>query len=148
MPTAPKHDAAWAKSELKHVGLRGTAARVAVLRGLAGGSRPQSHGELVDALADMGFDQSTVYRALNELADAGLLSRLDLGDQVRRFEWKSGGAQHAGMHPHFMCVDCGALRCLEDFEVHVSPARGPRRASIGEITEVMLRGHCPACQAG
>jgi Fur family transcriptional regulator, ferric uptake regulator len=147
MPISPPRDAAWAKAELKQLGLRGTAARVAVLRSLATSTKPLSHAELVDALSEMGFDQSTVYRALNELADAGLLSRLDLGDQVRRFEWKSGGAHHEGMHPHFMCVDCGTLRCLEEFEFRLSPGRGPRRASIGVITEVMLRGHCPACQS-
>ncbi|MGL4511996.1 MAG: Fur family transcriptional regulator [Lacipirellulaceae bacterium] len=146
MAATPTRDAAWAKAEVKGVGLRGTAARVAVLRSLAGSPRPLSHGELVDLLSEMGFDQSTIYRGLNELADAGLLSRLDLGDQVRRFEWKSGGAHHDGMHPHFMCVDCGSLRCLEDFEFRLTPGRGPRRAGVGEITEVMLRGHCPACQ--
>jgi Fur family ferric uptake transcriptional regulator len=116
-----------------------------VLRHLADHGKPLSHGEVVDALSEFGFDQSTVYRVLHELTEAGLLSKLDLGDQLRRFEFRETGKDHELEHPHFMCVDCGKVTCLEEFSFQLTPSRGPRREKLGEITEVLLRGHCARC---
>ena len=140
-----KPDAAWAKQLLRDVSLRATAARVAVLRLLANAARPVSHADVVDQLADFGFDQSTMFRCLNELADAGLAARLDLGDQIRRFELRESRGEKEFTHPHFMCVDCGELSCMNDFSIQISPSRGPRRDKLGTITEIMIRGHCGSC---
>ncbi|TWT88702.1 Ferric uptake regulation protein [Pseudobythopirellula maris] len=145
MTTPVSKDAAWAKGLLRDAGLRATAARSAVLRRLSETSTPQSHAEVVQHLSDAGFDQSTLFRCLNELAGAGLLARLDLGDQVRRFELTGPDSEGVAEHAHFMCVDCGKMTCLEGFSVKLSPERGPRRKAIGEITEVLLRGHCGDC---
>ncbi len=139
-------DAAWAKQVLREVALRATAARVAVLKLLATTDGPLSHAEVVQALADFGFDQSTLFRCLNEIADAGLVTRLDLGDQTRRFELRESSSEKEFTHPHFMCVDCGELSCMEDFSVQINPSRGPRRDKLGTITEIMIRGHCGQCQ--
>ena len=136
---------AWAKGLLKQTGLRSTAARVAVLQQLAKANVPVTHAEVVESLRDFGFDQSTIFRCLHELSDAGMVSRLDLGDQVRRFELRSTTGTSEATHPHFMCVDCGTLSCLEEFTFTLSPSRGPRRNKIGEITEVLLKGHCGNC---
>ncbi|MEM9660461.1 MAG: transcriptional repressor, partial [Planctomycetota bacterium] len=86
MPVPKRPDAEWAKALLREAGLRATAARIAVMKRLATVGAPQSHADVVDALHEDGFDQSTLFRCLNELADAGVAARLDLGDQVRRFE--------------------------------------------------------------
>ena len=84
-------DATWAKQALRDAALRATAARVAVLKLLGSMGIPMSHAEVVEALTEFGFDQSTLFRCLNEIADAGLVSRLDLGDQTRRFELRKMG---------------------------------------------------------
>lgn len=144
---ASVHNVAWAKSLLKGSGLRSTAARVAVLQQLAMAGQPLSHADVVSTLADFGFDQSTIFRSLHELAEAGLASRLDLGDQVRRFELRVLSGDDSFEHPHFMCVDCGKVSCLDEFSFRLSPSRGPRRDQLGEITEVLLKGHCGACLA-
>ena len=140
-------DAAWAKQHLRNVSLRATAARVAVLKLLATTAAPVSHAEVVTELADFGFDQSTLFRCLNELADAGLVARLDLGDQLRRFEFRENPGESEFTHPHFMCVDCGELSCMNEFTVSISPSRGARREKLGTITEVLVRGHCGDCVA-
>lgn len=141
-------DANWAKQILRRAGLRATAARVAVLRLLAAEGTPMSHADVTEALADFGFDQSTLFRCLNEMADAHLVARLDLGDQLRRFELaKADGDGEAG-HPHFMCIDCGELKCLEGYSIKVTPEKGPRRKALGTITEVLLRGRCGDCVGG
>lgn len=135
------------KALLRESGLRATAARVSILQHLAKQQRPVSHAEVVDALGPLGFDQSTIFRGLQELADASILKRLELGDQVRRFELRETAGSDTLEHPHFMCVDCGKLTCLNGFAVAISPSRGPRRDKLGEITEVLLRGHCGECSA-
>ncbi len=144
----PEINTTWAKQTLRDVALRATAARVAVLKLLASGAVPMRHAEVVESLAEFGFDQSTLFRCLNEMAEAGLLTRLDLGDQTRRFELRELNSKTEFTHPHFMCVDCGQLSCLNDFTVQISPSRDPRRDKLGTITEIMIRGHCGRCQAG
>ena len=74
-------DTAHAKQILRDVGLRATAARVAVIKLLASQASPITHAEVVESLAEFGFDQSTLFRCLNEMADSEILTRLDLGDQ-------------------------------------------------------------------
>lgn len=140
-----EHNVAWAKGLLKEAGLRSTAARVAVLQQLAALGKPASHADVVNLLVNFGFDQSTIFRSLTELADAGLVSRLDLGDQVRRFELRTASGDDSLEHPHFMCVDCGTVSCLDAFTFSLTPSRGPRREQLGKITEVLLKGHCGAC---
>lgn len=139
---------AWAKESLRAAGLRATSARIAVLRHMADVASPRSHAEVVGALDDSGFDPSTIFRCLNELADAGLVARLDLGDHLRRFELANRDGDGEAEHAHFMCVDCGTLTCLDGFSVKVTPDRGRRRKALGQITEVLLRGRCGSCAGG
>lgn len=138
-------DAAEAKRRLRSAGLRATAARIAVVRLLASQATPASHGEVVDALSDLGFDQSTLFRCLKELAEAGLVATLELGDHVRRFELTETTASGGPGHPHFMCTACGELSCLSDYEVAVTPKPGGKAMAIGEVTEVLVRGVCASC---
>ena len=134
-----------ARALLRGSELRCTAARIAIVQQLADSSAPLSHGEVTMKLGRFGFDQSTIYRCLNEMADAGVLARLDLGDQVRRFELRSLESDQEYEHPHFMCEDCGKIVCLSDFAVRLTPSKGPRREALGEITEILLKGHCANC---
>lgn len=143
----PNSDTKWARQTLRSVALRATAARVAVLKLLASKGVPMSHAGVVESLTEFGFDQSTLYRCLNEIADAGLLTRLDLGDQTRRFELRKTDGNVEFTHPHFMCVDCGQLTCMNDFSVQITPSRGPRRDKLGTITEILIRGHCGNCDS-
>jgi Fur family ferric uptake transcriptional regulator len=135
--------AAEAKAILRGAKLRGTAARIAVMQCLAREQFPLTHAEVTERLSEFGFDQSTIYRCLTELADAGLLARLDLGYSVRRFELLHD--EHSGIseHPHFLCVDCGKIQCLADFTFRLSPKRGA--AKLGHVTEVLVKGRCLAC---
>jgi len=144
-----------ARQLLKSVGLRCTASRIALLQQLAKSSQPLSHNELVEILTETGFDASTVFRGLVELADCGLLTRLDVGDQIRRYELKhftkrerstgAGEVFHADEHPHFVCIDCGQVTCLTDVTVTLT-RKEKRVASPGNVTEVLIKGHCNGCK--
>ncbi|MEZ6048415.1 MAG: transcriptional repressor [Planctomycetaceae bacterium] len=72
---------------LKEVGLRCTSARIRVIQELKQASAPVTHAELADKLVPLGFDKATVFRNLVDMAEAGLLRRIELGDHVWRFEW-------------------------------------------------------------
>lgn len=146
---------AQSRSLLQQVGLRRTSSRVAVLRYLASAKRPMTHAEATTDLVPRGFDKSTIYRALVEMSEAGIVSRLDVGDHIWRFELRAVGKEQqpaAGQgtsHPHFMCLDCGTVACLPESSVRISTNRSRKTASPGlqpaEITEILLKGRCRDC---
>lgn len=161
------------KSLVRGAGLRCTAARLAVLEHLLAATGPQTHAEVSTTLDHRGFDRATIYRNLTELTEAKLVTRVDLGDHVWRFEAKRHGGGdghgHGGDHPHFVCTSCGEVSCLDDVNVAItqrpgadkpaaagggtagtkagkkSPAAG-KRPGIPAVTEVLLKGTCGNCE--
>ncbi|MHC4880522.1 MAG: Fur family transcriptional regulator [Planctomycetota bacterium] len=132
------------KQHIRDGGLRATPCRIAVLRLLEDQTAPLSHSDAVDHLSDRGFDQSTVYRTLNDLADAGLLSRLELGDHVWRYELPEHNGVRAS-HPHHLCEDCGRITCLSGVSISLTEFDAPA-ARVGSVREVLLKGVCVDCQ--
>ncbi len=134
------------RERIRAAGLRATAARIAVLRELNAGGSPLSHAEVAEKLAPTGFDRVTVYRNLMELADAGIANRVDFGDHTWRFEVTiAGSKEHVSDHPHFVCVDCGEVSCLPGVSVSVTDPKDTKSSGVGQITEVLLKGHCGNC---
>jgi Fur family ferric uptake transcriptional regulator len=133
-----------ARKLLHGSGLRRTSCRLPVIQALSGATSPVSHNEVADDLVPLGYDKSTIYRCLTELAEANLVARLDLGDHIWRFELLGEGENGSVDHPHFMCLDCGKVSCLPDVKVKITPTKSA--AAGAEITEVLLKGHCAACQ--
>ncbi|QDT11407.1 Fur family transcriptional regulator [Planctomycetes bacterium K23_9] len=130
------------KQAIREAGLRATPARMATLQLLRDSNAPLAHAAVAEHLSASGVDKATAFRNLNDLVEAGLLRRTEVGDHVWRFEVVS--AEHDNGHPHFLCVDCGSVSCLDDVKLTV----GSKRASekVGEITEILLRGHCNDCR--
>ena len=101
------------RNELRDKGLRATPARVALLNALFTATGPVTHQELSVKLDELGLDKSTVFRGLQDLTEAGLLRRLELGDHVWRYEAvrvcgrNDGGGGKEHLHPHLLCVECG-----------------------------------------
>lgn len=131
---------------IRTAGLRSTPARLAVLRRLDEAVAPLSHGEVARSLAGEGYDQATIYRNLVELAEAGIVSRFELGDHVWRFESRRSAVRDELEHPHFLCVACGGVSCLPGVNVRISPAPGAKGSSFADVTEVLLKGHCDRCK--
>lgn len=127
---------------LAKVGLRTTAARLAVVRRLQQARSPVSHAEVAEDLVPLGFDKATIFRNLTDLVDVGLASRTELGDHVWRFELRNPDHPE-GHHPHFVCVDCGMVSCLHDVDVPKSLQKS--WSKVGHVTEVLLKGHCKTC---
>ncbi len=145
-----------AKARLREAGLRCTAARLAVLAHLMDATGPKTHAEVSDSLTDRGFDRATIYRNLTELTEARIVSRVELGDHVWRFELRRESG-HGQDHPHFLCTTCGEVSCLDDVNVAITPKTITATASkskpkppnssrgIGRVTEVLLKGRCDNC---
>jgi Fur family ferric uptake transcriptional regulator len=133
------------RKKLRDANMRCTAARLWVMQQLIDAQSPLSHAQVADALAPKGFDRATIYRNLIELSEAGLVSRIELGDHVWRFELKRPNTDGTLEHPHFLCVDCGEVTCLPDVNVNLKPVAGSEGSSIKEVTEVLLKGHCGNC---
>jgi Fur family transcriptional regulator, ferric uptake regulator len=133
------------RGRLRTAGLRCTAARLWVMQQLIDATRPLTHAQVADVLRPRGFDRATIYRNLIELTEAGLVSRVELGDHVWRFELRRPGGGHERDHPHFVCVDCGDVTCLSSVSVNIKPAPGSKQSPIGKITEVLLKGRCGQC---
>lgn len=129
------------RNKLREKGLRATPARVAILAAVEQSAVPVTHQELASNLDSLGLDKSTIFRGLQDLTEAGLLRRLELGDHVWRYEIsKYSEDHHSQSHPHLLCVDCGNIRCLSDTEVtiQISP-------ELGEVVDVLIKGHCQTC---
>jgi len=124
---------------------------------------PLTHAEVSEAVGPVkGFDRATIYRNLTELTEAGLVSRVELGDHVWRFELKRAGHAHAKGedHPHFLCTTCGEVSCLDDVDIRITPKPGraapggrgkaaknaaSQSGSIRSVQEVLLKGQCDKC---
>ena len=107
------------RAVLRDAGLRSTNPRVAVLQHFHANRAPLSHGELVEVLADHGFDAATIYRNLTDLT----------------------GAEH----PHFVCIQCGEVSCLSEVRVKLSPAPGSIKSVVNSISDIVIKGHCTQC---
>ena len=132
------------KAAIREVGLRATPARVATLQLLRDATAPMTHADVAAHLNESGIDKATAFRNLNDMADAGLLRRAELGDHVYRFETIPAGEEGHDPHPHFLCVDCGSVTCLNEVRLTASSQRAS--AEVGDVTEILLRGRCNACK--
>jgi Fur family ferric uptake transcriptional regulator len=135
------------EERLRAAGLRVTASRLAVLGLLRRSRRPLSHADVVERLQEHGFDQATLYRNLVDLSEAGLLRPVMLSGRVQRYEPADRPSDDPGAHAHFVCVDCGDVRCLPGLTVQLPEAASaelPGAVADGEV-ELQLRGRCDAC---
>lgn len=86
------------KEMLRKRGFRATPGRIALLRALKSAKRPLTVDEIGRRLD---LNVVTLYRALNGLADEGLLLRgIGAGDAVQ-FSYPKNH------HHHMICADCG-----------------------------------------
>ncbi len=131
------------KIAIREAGLRATPARIATLKLLHAASSPLTHAEVADGLQDLGVDKATVFRNLNDMASAGLLRRNELGDRVWRFELINEDDSQGSTHPHFLCVECGTVSCMNEIKLTAGSLRLSQE--FGEVTEILLRGHCNEC---
>jgi Fe2+ or Zn2+ uptake regulation protein len=83
----------------------------------------------------------TVYHALNDLAELGAISVLDVGTGSARFDPNVESTHH-----HLVCRSCGKVRDLAaDFPGLKVSRRGAQGFDI-DSAEVVFRGLCEECR--
>ena len=128
---------------------RYTRGRRAVVDVLAASQRPLTVREIVDGAASGDLPQSSAYRNLTVLVEAGVVHRLPGPDEFARYELAEGLADH---HHHLWCAQCGAIA-----DVPASPrleralaeaARVAAEDSGFEVTghRIDLLGRCASCR--
>jgi Fe2+ or Zn2+ uptake regulation protein len=96
-------------TRLRRVGQRFTPGRRLLVDALARAHRPLTAAELV--AGEPGLPQSTAYRNLALLEQAGVVHRVVGSDEYARFELAEELTGHH--HHHLVCVRCGTV---EDFD--------------------------------
>ena len=130
-------------------GLRSGSAGGGAVGGRAGGGGAGGGGAVGDGAGSSSGERpvgrASVYRALELLHDHDLVSRLDLGDGVARYEPVDPGGEHH--HHHLVCDQCGQLVPFDDLALERSINQLSRRLGFDtKDHEVTLRGNCPACR--
>ena len=132
---------------LESVSQRYTSARRAVVEILEHSARPVTTAEIVGSRP--GLAQSSVYRNLAVLEQAGVVRRVMGADEYARYELDEALTDH---HHHLVCVGCGAI---EDFPVATELEKAVERAAalagrkVGfapESHRLDVLGRCARCR--
>ena len=137
---------ATAGERLRDADQRYTASRRALIEALAGSDRPSTIPELLGGRP--GLAQSSAYRNLAVLEQAGIVHRIVTGGEHARFELAEDLTGH---HHHLVCGTCGTV---EDFTVSAALERS-LEVALAKVADgtgfqvdhhrLDLVGTCPRC---
>ena len=106
-------------------------------------SAQETHERIRASGAKVGI--ASVYRVLDLLAAQGLLTRVDLGDGVARYEPTQPSGHH---HHHLVCGGCGKVESFEDDGLERELSRVANRLGYAMAAhDVVLRGACDDCRS-
>ncbi len=135
-----------ADAAIAAAGLRAGGARKAVVDLLARQDCCLSAQEVRDALKDAPGATpgiASVYRALDTLTELHLVHRVDLGDQVAKYEPAYPGGEH---HHHAVCRECGTVTPIADAGIEDAlHAMADRLRFDVEAHDITLHGRCARC---
>src|SRR5579864_8822625 len=83
----------------------------------------------------------TVYQTLNDLAELGAISMLDVGTGSARFDPNVETPHH-----HLVCRSCGKIRDLTAAFPGLTVSRRAARGFAVDSAEVVFRGQCEDCR--
>ena len=129
-------------TRLRAAGLRVTDSRRAVVDALI--ERPHASADELFAVVARTLPATSlqsVYNALGDFADAGLVRRIEPAGRPGLFELRV-----ADNHHHLVCTGCGAVEDV-DCVVGAAPCLTPADAHgyAVQVAEVTFWGICPAC---
>jgi Fur family ferric uptake transcriptional regulator len=130
---------------LKMSNLSATPNRLKILEMIGANRSPLSAREIFETISRTeDINQVTVYRILDLLVESGVIERLSGGG--RSFYYGMAPNENHPSHPHFYCMRCGNLECLNPGGVQLGLDE-IRRTFPGRIekVEVRLDGICKNC---
>jgi Fur family ferric uptake transcriptional regulator len=145
---ALRADSRWTQHALETLdaaGHRRGGARTAVVEALAGHDCAVTALDLDDELRRRTppVGRASVYRALEQLEQLGLVRRLEVARGTAGYERIEPDGHH---HHHAICRTCGRMVPFEDSRLEQAIGRLCEDMDF-EVTEhdVVLRGHCQSC---
>jgi Fur family transcriptional regulator, ferric uptake regulator len=142
-------DTGWAEHALETLqaaGHRRGGARTAVVEALAGHECAVTALDLDHELRRRrpAVGRASVYRALEQLEQLGLVQRIEVCRGTAGFERVDPAGHH---HHHAICRDCGRMVPFEDSSLERAIGRVSEGISF-DVTEhdVVLRGTCERCK--
>ncbi len=134
-----------AESALRQAGRRVTNARIAVIEALRHSGRHMTPREVAETVrADLPHvDTSTVYRTLEDLSGAHIVSETILGHGESYYEWIGGAPHH-----HLRCDSCDAVTTLDLVIVkNLVKQTSARHEFRLNAAHLILEGRCASCLA-
>ena len=124
-----------AKTRLEQVDQRYTSGRRDLVEVLADAGRPLVVAEIVERRR--GMAQSSAYRNLSVLEQAGVVRRIPGADEFARYELDEDLTEH---HHHVICTNCGKV---VDYALNQPLERAVRKATdaVAAETGFELTGH-------
>lgn len=138
----------WAEhalATLQAAGYRRGGARTAVVEALSRHDCAVTALELDDELRrhKPAPGRASIYRALEQLEQLGLLRRLEVTRGVAGYERIESDGEH---HHHAICRECGRMIPFEDASLERAIDEVSRRMSFDAVEhEVTIRGRCEHC---
>ncbi len=135
----------FALDALQDAGYRRGGARTAVIEALAKHDCAVTALDLEEELRDrdVAVGRASVYRALEQLEQLGLVQRIEVCRGTAGFERVDPTGHH---HHHAICRDCGRMVPFEDksLEQALDKVAGTMSFDVTEH-DVVLRGRCDRC---
>lgn len=136
-----------ASERLAEAGYRRGGARQAVIDLLARQACALSAFEIEEALKGDGtrpVARASVYRVIDELEQLKLISRIEVGHGISRYEAVHPDRHHH--HHHLVCDDCEKVIPFEDDELERTIHRVADRIAFDVAEhEIVLHGFCGDC---
>ena len=92
-------------------------------------------------------DRITIYRTLKTFEEKGIIHSIDHGTNEVKYalcKEHCSPTHHLDQHPHFHCVKCNQIFCLDN--VFIPPMDLPNGFAANEIN-MTIKGICKNCQA-
>ena len=135
-----------ARELLQKNGSKATPGRMAILSVLQKKCVPVSVAEISASLPAK-LNQTTIYRALEALADSGMIQRIELGHAHTHYEITEEDAHHH----HIICRSCGKIEDVhecEPKELEHSALKKSKSFSVIKSHALEFFGVCNKCIKG
>lgn len=88
------------------------------------------------------LNKTTIYRVLENLVDDGVLHSFRGNDGVKWYAMcrNCTKSTHEDLHPHFECIECGKINCLNT-EVIIPKIQNHKILS----SQILIQGLCEKC---
>ena len=132
--------ASYAAGQIEIAGLRRSSARQKVIEMLGRQSCTLTALQIDGKLPKVG--RATVYRAIEQLEELGLVHRVDLGGNAFGYEKVDPTGDH---HHHIVCEQCGKVEPFADERLEKAVHEVHREGFRISSHEITLKGKCASC---